>query len=474
MPELRSLREGVHLESIGMKAANKKVRPGLIALAAFGLMLWLAAGVSAGQDGRSGRGSRVFSEISGSIYAWDIADEGIDRILGNLREMTGCNSVYLIGIMHHEKRPLTDFYYPHNPVRKTYFPEDSRAYFRPDPKFYGRIKPLTSERDFLKTTDWLKVLIQAARQRSMKTGVELSHTLIDLERAEKEFPDCMQHDIYGNRLSNLICFNNPDARAYVLGLFADLVSNYDLDYIQTCLVPFQSGRADAHDAVRLLGTTLGGCFCDACQKAAAAQGLDLAKIKAALRGLADSLKKPSLEQAHEIALLKASNTDPETILLENPELFQWLKFRRDSLTRFFKDVHDRIHAIKPTIDLRLNVYIYSNLAYSGLDLRALKPYVDSIRSSNYNEQSGDASQIETKRKWLLSVRRAIGDDKYFLSAIGVRPKATPELIRQGVVVSAECGADGLTIGHYDGAPFSNLRAILEGMKLADVEIVKGK
>ena len=60
---------------------------------------------------------------------------------------------------------------------------------------------------------------------------------------------------------------------------------------------------------------------------------------------------------------------------------------------------------------------------------------------------------------------------YFLSAIGVRPRATPEIIRQGVVVSAQCGVDGITMGHYDGAPFSNLRAIKEGMKLADVEIL---
>jgi hypothetical protein len=58
----------------------------------------------------------------------------------------------------------------------------------------------------------------------------------------------------------------------------------------------------------------------------------------------------------------------------------------------------------------------------------------------------------------------------FLSAIGIRPKATPEIIRQGVVVSAECGVDGLTMGHYDGASFKNLRAIKEGMELADVEI----
>ncbi|MCL5019334.1 MAG: hypothetical protein M1426_02500 [Patescibacteria group bacterium] len=38
-------------------------------------------------------------------------------------------------------KPLTDYFYPHNPVRKTYYPEDSRAYWNPNPKFYNRIKP---------------------------------------------------------------------------------------------------------------------------------------------------------------------------------------------------------------------------------------------------------------------------------------------------------------------------------------------
>ena len=62
---------------------------------------------------------------------------------------------------------------------------------------------------------------------------------------------------------------------------------------------------------------------------------------------------------------------------------------------------------------------------------------------------------------------------HLVALIGVRPKATPELIRQGVVISAECGCDGITMGHYDGAPFANLRAIREGLELADVEMAEG-
>lgn len=410
-----------------------------------------------------------FSEISGSLYAWDLADEGIERILDNLQEMTACNSVYLIALMHHEKRPLTDYFYPHNPVRKTYCPEDSRIYFCPDSQFYGRIKPLSSDRDFLKDTDWLQILIDAARKRNMKTGVEISHTVIDSKRAQSEFPDCMQHDIYGNRLGKLICFNNPDAREYVIGLFSDLTTNYDVDYIQTCLIPFNSGRSSSHDALRVLGTVLGGCFCDSCKEAAHEAGIDFEKIRQALLPIADQIAHPTLKQSHENSLLRASNTSPTAVLMEVPELFQWLMFRRDSLTKFFKDIHEHIHNIKPTVDLRLNAYISSNQELSGIDLRALRPHLDSIRSSDYSEQSGDMNRMEHKRRWLMSVRHAVGEEMHFLSAIGVRPQATPEIIRQGVVVSAECGVDGLTMGHYDGAPFKNLKAIKEGMELADVE-----
>jgi hypothetical protein len=414
-----------------------------------------------------------FSEISASLYPWDLADEGVEVILDNLEELTGCNSVYLIAVMHHEKRPLTDFYYPHNPVRKTYYPEDSRAYFRPHESFYGRIKPLTSARDFLGKADWMQTLISAARKRGMKTGVELSHTIVDAERLKGELSDCIQRNIYREPTGwPVVCLNNPEVKAYMSGLCADLITNYDLDYVQTCLIPFIAGRRHTHPAVRLLGVALGGCFCSSCEQAANQDGYDFAAIRKALQRMADGFTCPSLQQSHELELLEASNITETEILMDHPELQQWLIFRRNSVTRFFKEVYDRAHDVKPTIDMRLNAYISANQELSGLSLRQLKNCFDSVRSSDYSEQTGNPEQMNNKRKWLRAVRYAIGDEMHFVSAIGVRPKATPELIRQGVAISAECGADGLTIGHYDGASFSNLRAIREGMDLADIEVVE--
>src|ERR1700728_1437949 len=120
-------------------------------------------------------------EVASSLYAWELHDEGIEPILDNLQQMAGVNSVYLVALMHYEKRPLTSPTFPHNPVRKTWQAEDSKVYWHPDLSMYKRIKPELSAFDWLNDTDWLKVLVTSARKRGLKTGAELSHTIMSLE-----------------------------------------------------------------------------------------------------------------------------------------------------------------------------------------------------------------------------------------------------------------------------------------------------
>lgn len=384
-------------------------------------------------------GRREF-EVSASLYAWDLHDEGIETILDNLQQMAAVNSIYLISPMHPEKRPLTSDAFPHNPVRKTWMAEDSRIYWHPEMKRYGRIKPRLSDHDWLNQTDWVKVLVEAARKRGMKTGVEISHTTIDKERAEGELADCMQRDIHGQlcqqqesrtspqRYLHPVCPNSPDGRQYIIALFCDLAANYDLDYLQWCTIPFDQGGPDK-----------GGCSCDSCIKTATAENFDLAK-------------------AREV-LLKDSTAQPETD--------RWQKFRCNSLARFYKDLNAAVHKIKPKMDLRFNLYFRNEPAW-GVNLKLIRPHLNSLRVMEYTEQQGNPAAMPQKRQWLTHVRETIGLDFPVLSAIAVRPKATPELIRQGVQIAVECGVAGITLGHYDGAEFPMLRAIREGLVEAKV------
>jgi len=418
-----------------------------------------------------------WKEVVASLYAWDLLDEGLESILDTLERDTLTNSTYLVALMHDEKRPLTDFYYPHNPKRKVYWTEDSRAYWRPTPETYAdcRIRPLASSRPEIRDRDWLQELIDGSRARGMTVGAELSHTWIDKARLAGELADVRQVDIYGRRIDGFMCPNHPDVRSYGTALYLDLATHYDIDFIQTCMLGFFAGRrqrwsgSGEPELARLANITTGGCFCDHCQAAAAAQGLDLEAIADRLRWLAEGFEGYNHKQAFEMRLLLASSTTSTALLAEVPELYAFLKFRTDSLTSFFGRIADAVHAAKPSIDLRLNHHShYPEL--QGLDLKAVCAVLDSVRSSDYAEQSGDPAQMDWKRAYLHSIRRAVGPEFYFLSAISPRPQATPELVKQGILVSAQCGADGLTIGHYDGAWPNCLRAIGEGIREAGVTV----
>jgi hypothetical protein len=380
--------------------------------------------------------SRPF-EVVASLYAWELHDEGVEHVLDNLQSMAQVNSVYLISIMHYEKRPFTSPTFPHNPVRKTWQAEDSRCYWHPDASLYGRIKPQVSSFSWLSDTDWLNHLTKAARKRGLKTGAELSHTLVDQDVVEKELLDCTQRDVHDHPRvvwgrSFPLCPNHPDVMQYTLALYTDLVKNHDIDFVQFCTIPLLNGDADR-----------GGCFCKSCVIAAAGQNIDLKKLQQEL----------------------AANPTAE------PAFTQWQQFRFYTMTRYYRLIHSRVHEIRPNIELRLNDCFPKPETW-GIDLKAARPYLDAIRNSDYSEQLGDPARMHEKNERLQANKASLGEDFPRISAVAVRPKATPQLIHEGVHIALENHVCGLSLGHYDGAEFPLLRAISEGLMAEHVSVPK--
>lgn len=427
-----------------------------------------------------------FQEVIGSIYPWDIADEGLETILDHLQEQALCNMVYLIAVEIGHKRPITDDYYPHNPKRKFTLVEEGRAYFQTHPEFYRDtpVKPHPPHDQALAGTDFLRILGDAARVRGLTLGAEFSHGWHDPDELAASCPEALQRDAFGNLLRRHLCFNSPPARQYALGLFADVCTHYDLAMVQTCVYLFNPGSfaaPQAHgvrwgepavspDVVRLLGLVRsGGCFCDACAAAAHRQGYDWEGITERLRERARRLTHPTLAEAMALSQLLRSDATGAALLLEWPDLYQFMRFRIDSVTEFFRQVHQKVREANPRTELRLNHYErFPELL--GLDLTRVAPHLDSVRNSDYTEQLGRLDRMEEKRERLLRTRRGIGEGMKLISAIGSRPQATPELIRCGVRIAAETGSDGLSIGHYEGTTYQCLAAIGEGIREAGVTV----
>jgi hypothetical protein len=425
-------------------------------------------------------------EIVASLYPWDLADEGVDRCLDNLQRRAGVNSAYLVGLMHKEKRPLHQRFYPHNPVRKLYLPEDSRVYWKPDPSNYesSRIKPLVSERDFLKDHDWLDELIAGARARGMRTGCEISHTIIDADVLHDEYPDAVQLDVFGAPIAPfshidftraLPCLNHEAVRDYLVALVTDLADNHDIDFIQTCMVLFGTGGGFTNGSVgrdsslewqRLIDVATGGCFCPSCEARARKAGLDFDAMRAETTHLACVAKSRGLDALHEGQMLAGASVTATSLLVENPHFAAWLRFRAESVTETFKLIHDTLSQRERKVELRYNTYLaYPELA--GLDFVSAFRWVDSVRESDYSDQTGTLEGIETKRRKLLKARRALGYEKPLIAALGVRPHATPDVLKASVKIAVDAGCDGLSLGHYDGATMERLAAVKEGVAEAE-------
>ena len=419
----------------------------------------------------------IFREVSARLFPWDFVDEEPDDILDALERDTLTNSFYPVILMHDEKRPLSEFYYPHNPRRKVYWTEDSRAYWHFDPSYYedSRIKPLKSENPELGDTDWVQFSIDLARRRGMKVGVELSHTWVDKKRLKSEFSDCLQRDIYGNAFPVSICVNNPDTRAFACALFTELATRYELDFIQTCFLGFAgapSYRKRLTEVERLVQLPRGACFCDHCGKAAEGQGLNWNAIVDRLRWMADAHDSYNHKQAFELSLLLNSTVTASQLFVEMEELYAWFKFRTESYTRFWQEIHTAAHAARPDIDIRFNdCWVYPEML--GFDLRAMAPYFDSIRGADYLEQDGDPALMDVKRGFYHAIRRAVGLEKHFLTALSQRVRATPDLIKETIRISAKCGADGTTIANYDTATPELMRAVREGFDEVGIVVRKG-
>lgn len=368
-------------------------------------------------------------EVAASVYAWELHDEGVERVLDNLQQMAAVNAVYLVGVMHPEMRPFGGDTFPHNPVRKNWQAEDARCYWHPEWRRYGRVKPRLSDFAWLNETDWLHVLVSAARKRGLKVGVELSHALVDRERMAGELVDLAQRDVHGDVAKEAAikwlrppCPNHPATLEYALALAGDPVANHGVDFVQSCIMSFDPATPERG----------GGCFCPHCQREAQQAHIDLEAVRQRL------LANPQDEAA----------------------LGSWREFRAQSVVRFYGRLHEHLHALRANVDLRYNIHSRS-YPYYGVDLTRLNAQVDSARLGDGTEQEGDPQRLPEKRTWIEKVQRELGPSFPLLATIAVRLKATPELVRAGTRLAIDSGVGGISLSHYDGARFPVLQAVGE-------------
>ncbi len=217
-------------------------------------------------------------ETSLFAFASDLADEGVDTVLSNAQDRAGVAGI-TPAFSYHALRDV----FPHNPVRKVRLLERGQLYFPPDVALYGRLQPRVDpaalERDVLAET------CRAAAARGMR--IDAWTIFLHGDRPD-EHQDCVTVNAFGDRYPADLCPANPDVRAYVRALVAD-VSRYDVTSIFAESVhyhPLEHGHQHERYLIELGAIArylLGLCFCEHCLGRAAGAGVDGGRVQAAVR-----------------------------------------------------------------------------------------------------------------------------------------------------------------------------------------------
>jgi len=219
-------------------------------------------------------------EATAFAFPSDLADEGVDTVLGNLQDRAGVHGI-TPAFVYHAARDV----FPHNPKHKVQLLDRGGLFFPPERALYEglRIEPRIDrsalERDVLAET------CRAAAERGL--GVRAWTVFLHTDRPGEHL-DCVTRNAFGDLYPADLCPANPDVRAYVRALVSD-VARYDVTSILAESLHYHGLEHGYHHERYFveLGARarylLGLCFCEHCLARAARAGVDGGGVLAVVR-----------------------------------------------------------------------------------------------------------------------------------------------------------------------------------------------
>ncbi len=152
-------------------------------------------------------------------------------------------------------------------------------FYHADPDRYSstRCKPIMSA--WLKRKDPLERIGEACTQSGLSLRAVVSASLTG--RIAAKHPDMACKNCFGDVSSESVCLANPDVRAYLAALVADVSARPAVTAL--VMADLQIAWSEAHDHDLRAGPALGAverdmlamCFCESCQQQAGSLGVDM-------------------------------------------------------------------------------------------------------------------------------------------------------------------------------------------------------
>lgn len=338
------------------------------------------------------------------VYAWDVLDMGVTAFVDAALAM-GVTDVSLACSYHAGK-----FLRPHaRKGPKVIFPEDGVLYFEPRQERYGEIKPQAHSDAAIRNV--LADLLADGRLR-----VHAWTVLLHNSRLGAAYPHLTTQNVFGDRYVYSLCPMQPAVLEYARAVCRDLAQQYEPSSLILESPGWQPYAHGYHHEFAQLPTNawldvmLGMCFCDACQRAATEQGIQIKAVQQRIAGnINDYLSNPVPVTANQ------AQDWIQADLLRDQELRAFISLRQHRVTKLVSQIAAELRkttqlAIIPTVQRPT-----ADCWQEGSDLAALADVADYLEVPFYEPTAA----------------RAIHDARHTLRAIGDKPEKIRAILRPG-------------------------------------------
>lgn len=376
-------------------------------------------------------------------YPWDVQDQGIARVIGDLRDRAALNSVSLATSYHAGR-----FLQPRSPRQKAYFPEDGTVYYRPDDRFWAdkEIRPLMA-RNVLDRGDMLDALMREREAGGMK--VSCWTVCLHNTRLGTLHPGHVTRNAFGNANYYNLCPSSLAARDYVVSMVEEITTRYKPDMLELESPNFMGFAHEYHhekDGVGMLAEDdflLSLCFCEHCLARSRQAGVDGEAARKAVAELIQAMCERAIPSAQFPDFPSAGIGAFRRI----PALHEYLPWRTEPVTSLIGEI--RAKADPAT---RIVLIDLKDGWLGGVDLDAVGKVCDGAILCCY------FMEPEAIGALMREGRTAIGPDKYLGAGFRVffpEVRSADELAARSRA-AVESGADGINYYNYGLIPEKRL------------------
>ena len=323
------------------------------------------------------------------VGAVSFLDEGVEETLDVFQKDGAVNTLFVATFTY--GRGIAGRQVPGQPLPdhgKQQYDTDTfygGCYTKVNPKYFAD----TVFKDFrapdLGNYDVLESVLPEARKRGLKTICWFE----DVFRKDLPHIDQLQEKELSGENAVTLCFNNPNYRAWLLGMVENWASTYDIDGIM-----WGSERQGAFS--NMLDARAGSpgspsrvtCFCQYCQAKAKERGINPERAQKGFMELSKfveaSRKSQRPADGYYVSLWR--------LMLYYPELLAWEMLWTQSLRDTYAAIYTKIKEVKPS--LQVGWHIWHNNSFNPIyraeqDLPAIAPHSDFLKIVIYNNCGGE-------------------------------------------------------------------------------------